>query len=122
MSSVSRALWYNNLSLAKRLIRYSDIATDLIFIDAGKVCAFSYDNFENTFGDFFKVYHRSEVSRLQVDLSKTTALIIKKQIKSRIQCARRMQSVFWPSGKRVKLAGIKTADGSVVSSAIAIQQ
>ena len=42
LSSVSRALWYNNLSLAKRLIRYSDIATDLIFIDAGKVCAFSY--------------------------------------------------------------------------------
>ena len=46
LSSVSRALWFNNLSLAKRLIRYSEIATDLIFIDAGKVCAFSYEMFE----------------------------------------------------------------------------
>ena len=54
LSSVSRALWFNNLSLAKRLVRYSDIATEPIFIDAGKVCAFSYGNFENTFGDFFK--------------------------------------------------------------------
>ena len=62
------------------------------------------------------------MNRLQLDLSQTTALIIKKQIKSRIQCARRMQSVFWPSGKRLKLAGIKPADGSIVSSAPAIQQ
>ena len=54
LSSVSRALWFNNLSLAKRLIRYSDIATELISIDAGKVCAFSYENVENTFGDFFR--------------------------------------------------------------------
>ena len=94
-----------------RLLRYSPIAQDLIFIDKGMVCAHSDENFENTFGDFFRVYHRSEVARPQADLIATIASTIKKQIKSPLQCARRMQNVFWPTGKRLRLAGIKTADG-----------
>ena len=122
LSSVSRALWFNNISLAKKLLNSSSIASDPIFVDGGKVCAHSYENFENTFGDFFKVYHRSEVVRLQQDLQVTTAATIKKQIKSRLQCARRMQGFFWPSGKRLKLSGIKTADGDTVTSAAAVQQ
>ena len=65
LSSVSRALWFNNLSLAARLLRYSPIAQDLIYIANGIVCAHSYENFEQTFGDFHRVYHRAEVSRLQ---------------------------------------------------------
>ena len=78
------------------------------------MCAHSYENLENAFGDFFKVYHRAEVVRLQQDLQVTTAATIKKQIKSRLQCARRMQGIFWPSGKRLKLAGIKTAEGALL--------
>ena len=41
LSSVSRALWFNNLTLAARLIRFPPIAEDLIFIDNGLVCAHS---------------------------------------------------------------------------------
>ena len=122
LSSVSRALWFNNLSLAARLLRYSPIAQDLIYIANGIVCAHSYENFEQTFGDFHRVYHRAEVSRLQADLLATPALTIKKQIKSRLQCARRMQNVFWPRGKRLRLSGIKSADGNIVSSPIAMQR
>ena len=79
LSSVSRALWFNNLSLAMRLLRFSPIAQDLIFIDKGIVCAHSYENFENTFGDFFRVYHRSEVARLQADLIAIIALTLKNE-------------------------------------------
>ena len=82
-----------------RLLRFSPIAQDLIFIDKGVVCVRSYENFENTFGDFFRVYHRFEVAGLQADLIASIALIVKKQIKSRLQCARRMQHVFWSAGK-----------------------
>ena len=49
LSLVSRALWFNNLTLAARLIRFSPIAHDHIFIDNGLVCAHSYESFENTF-------------------------------------------------------------------------
>jgi len=52
---------------------------------------------------------------LQTDLASTPALTVKKQIKSRLQCARRMQNIFWPTGRRLRLAGIKTLDGTVVS-------
>ena len=53
--------------------------------------------------------------RLQSDLTATIALSIEMQIKSRLQCARIMQSIFWPTGRRLRLAGIQTFDGSVVS-------
>ena len=86
------ALWFNNLSLAAKLLRFSPIAGDLIFIDKVFLCAHSYENFENTFGEFFRVYHRFEVVRLQSDWAATTALTVKKQMKSRLQCARRIQN------------------------------
>ena len=121
LSSVSRALWYNDLSLASRLIRNAPIAADLIFIDRGLVTAHCQENFEAAFTDFFRVYHRTEVGRLRTELTSTSSLIVKKQIKSRLQCARRLQGVFWPTGRRLKLAGIKTADDNVVSSNTEVQ-
>ena len=33
-----------------------------------------------------------------------------------------MANVFWPTGKRLRLAGIKTADGSIVSSPKLVQK
>ena len=116
LASVSRALWFNNLSLAKHLIKFSGTAAQLIFIDAGSVIAHSYETFENIFGDFFKVYHRSEVVELQHAIAIESSLTLKKQLKSRLQCARRMQGIFWPTGKRLKLAGIKVGDNVVTSA------
>ena len=52
------------------------------------------ENFGNVFGDFFRVYQRTEVGRLQSDLAATSAPTIKKQVESRLQCARRMQNIF----------------------------
>ena len=62
------------------------------------------------------------MGRLQADLSSTTALTVKKQIKSRLQRAMRMQSIFWPSGRIHRLTGIKVADGSIISCPTLIQK
>ena len=43
LSSISRALWFNNLPLAKKLLRWSTIASDLIYIKDYKVLAYSYE-------------------------------------------------------------------------------
>ena len=72
--------------------------------------------------DFFRAFHRTEVGRLQSDLTATTALTVKKQIKSRLQCARRLQSIFWPTGRRLRLTGIKVADGSIITCPTLIQK
>jgi hypothetical protein len=96
LSSVSRALWFNDLPLASRLLRHAPTAAELIYIDNGVVSAYCYEKFEMIFGDFFRVYHRTEVGRLQADLAATSAPTIKRQIKSRLQCARRMQNIFGP--------------------------
>ena len=97
-----------------------------IYIEDCKVFAFSYETFEQVFGDFYNVFHRSEVNLLQGEIAATESLIVKKQLKSRLQCARRMQGVFWKTGKRLKLAGIQVRDDegqvTVVSSPPAVQQ
>jgi len=125
LSSVSRALWFNNLGLAKKLIDYSSSAKDPIFIKDSQVKAFSFQAFETIFGDFFNMYHSSQVQQIQQQIASTSSIMQKKQLKSRLQCARRMLSVFWKTGGRLKLAGIKTrdADGNtcIVSSPKQVQ-
>ena len=108
-------LWLCDFSDFLQLYRASSSLTRVLFVRTPM-------NFENTFGDVLRVYHRSEVARLQADHIATIALTIKKQVKSRLQCARKMQNVFWPIGKRLRFAGIKTADGLAASSPKAIQQ
>ena len=65
------------------------------------------------------------MSHIQNEIAATESLIVKKQFKSRLQCARRLQGVFWKPGKRLKLAGIKVRDteghAAVVSSPQAVQ-
>ena len=57
LSSISRALWFNNLPLARKLLRWSTLAKDLIYIVDCKVLAYSYETFEQIFGDFYNVFH-----------------------------------------------------------------
>ena len=61
LSSVSRALWFNNLGLARKLIDYSSSAKDLIFMKDAQVKPFFFQAFETIFGDLFNVYHSSQV-------------------------------------------------------------
>ena len=56
LSSISRSLWFNDLPLARKLLRWSSIAKDLIYIESFKVLAYSYENFEQIFGDFYNVF------------------------------------------------------------------
>ena len=65
------------------------------------------------------------MTQLQTEIAAAESLIVKKQLKSRLQCARRMQGVFWKTGERLKLAGIKVRDSegqdTVVTSPQAVQ-
>ena len=72
------------------------------------------------------MFHRTEVTQLQNEIAATESLIVKKQFKSRLQCARRMQGVFWKTGKRLELSGMQVRDNdgqvTIVSSPPAVQQ
>ena len=59
LSSVSRALWFNNPSLVKKLIDYSAAAAkDLVFAEDAQVKAHSFVAFETTLGDLFTILLR----------------------------------------------------------------
>ena len=89
---------------------YSATAKDLIYIEEAQVKAHSFEVFETIFGDFSNVYHSSQVQQLRQQITTTSTIMQKKQLKSRLQCARRMLLVFLKTGGRLKLAGIKTRE------------
>ena len=117
--------WFNNLSLAKTLIviDYSAIAKDLIHIEETQLKAHSVETFEVIFG-FFNVYHSSQAQQLRQQIASTSSIMQKKQLKPRLQCARRMRH-FGRQGGRLKLAGIKIRDtegnSCIVSSSKQVQ-
>ena len=94
LSSVSKALWFINLGLARKLIDYSASAKDLMFIEGSRAKAFPFQAFEPIFGDFFDMYHSSQVQQIQQQMVNATPVMQKKQLKSRLQCARRVLSIL----------------------------
>ena len=56
LSSISRSLWFSGLPLARKLLRWSSIAKDLVYIVDYKVLAYSYESFEQIFADFYTVF------------------------------------------------------------------
>ena len=72
------------------------------------------------------MFHLYGVNHLQNEIAAIESLVVKKQFKSRLQCVRRMQDVFWKTGKRLKLAGVQVRDNegqiAIVSSPPAVQQ
>ena len=46
-------------------------------------------------------------ARLERDAASTQSINKKKQLKGRIQAARRQQALFWPKSKRLQLSGLR---------------
>ena len=65
LTLVSRAVWFNNLNLAKKLIDYSAIAKDPVYIEEAQVKAHSFETFETICGDLLNAYHSSQAQQLR---------------------------------------------------------
>ena len=124
---MSRALWFNNESLAKRLLQSSELAKMHLCSSGGKV-SIANPRFSNTaFNEVHAKYceqHSQDLSS-QIPLASTLGNS-KKQYKARIQCFRPLQSAYWPVGKRMAVTGIRVTvdDGnsSVAHHPSSIQQ
>ena len=124
---MSRALWFNNVTLARRLLQSSELAKLHLRVSGGKVSIANPAFFDAAFNEVHAKYYDGHIHELSSQSSlPSTAANLKKQLKSRIQCFRRLQAAYWPVGKRLAVTGIKVTveDGSsnVVQDPSAIQQ
>ena len=124
-SSISRAIWFNNVCLAKKLLLRSELAKLHMQILNGRVSIINPAFFDVAFNECHAQYLSGHLKDLRKQSASSTSANIKKQIKSRVQCFQRLQSVYWPTGKRMFVTGvvISTADGSssLASSPTSIQ-
>jgi len=111
IASVSRAIWFNNVALARKLIAASDMGSQLLEVVGRRVYCKDYAYFDSLFDEVHLTLHNRQAQGLRRDLNRTISLTVRKQLKARLQAARRRESLFFPRGKRLKLAGICVRDG-----------
>ena len=122
---MSRALWFNNVSLAEGLLQSSELAKLHLCLSGGKVAVVRPAFFDIAFDE---VHIKCFEQHIQ-DLSSQTPLVSTSanldQFKAMIQCSRLLQSTYWPVGRRLAVTGIRMTleDGpsSVAQSPAAIQ-
>ena len=115
LESISRAVWWNDVRLGKRLLDTTDLAKDIFTIDAGRVRVLDFGYFERLYSFEKLSYLRAQESSLRTQLS-GAPLATRKQLKARIQASRRLQTIWWPNSRKLRLVGLRTTttDGAPV--------
>ena len=126
LSSISRAIWFNDVKLARRVFSSSSIARDLLEVRHGRVVCIDFHSFDSLFNEYHSKDLRNNIHTMGRLLSNVSSQNVKKQIKARIQVAKRFLGIYWSKGKRLKLVGLKlpAADNgeAVVFDAEAVQR
>lgn len=124
--SMSRAVWFNDVCLAKKLLNSSSIPGEFISVNHGVVGVHSFPAFEDFFTSTKRKALREQVEQLSRNISSAPNENRKRQLKSRLQAARRLQTVFWSNGRMLKVLGVRVvgADGSerVLTSPAEVQE
>jgi len=126
LASISRAIWFNNVALAGKIIQTSQLGSDLLLISGRRVTCKDFVQFDDIFNQCHLDHHQRRVNQLRSGIAAAISINAKKQLKARMQAARRQQNVFWPTLKKLALTGIKIVgeDGSdsIITSPSSIQE
>ncbi len=112
--SMTRAIWFNDVRLATRLINATKIAPQYLRIDSKSVSAIDPLSFEQADISEKREFYRREECQLRDLLRMSESINEKPQLQSRLKASRRLQSVWWPAGRKIHLYGLRvdTEDGS----------
>ena len=106
LASISRAIWFNNIGLAKKLLNTSIMARDILILVGRRVLCRDFSVFDDWFNDSHQKLQQQRINGLKGHIAATNCTILKKQLRSKVQAACRLQKVFWPTGKRLIVTGI----------------
>ena len=114
-SSMSGAICFNIVGLAKKLLSSSDLAKTHLQVIGGIVSSISPGFFDVASGEAHSKYYSDGIGGLRKEMASSSAPAnLKRQLKSRVRCYQRLQAVHWPVGKRMAVSGVKIClnDGS----------
>ena len=116
VDSINRSIWGNNVFLAEKLIKHSDVAKDLLFISqeptGRKVNCRDYEAFDFLFCQVRSEQQRATASELEMLISGTANFSKRKQLKGRLKAVRSSLPVFFKTKRLLKLNGITIEDGA----------
>ena len=118
ISTIVRVLWSNDVRLARKIIYASELANELLEIRLNKVCCKDYVLLEKHFSDTFLEHWNRKVGRLRTKVAQAASPNHRKQLKSKLQSARRMQSLYWKSAARLVLTGLEVDGGDSAGQCI----
>ena len=107
ISTIVRVLWSNDVKLARRIISSSELANDLLEIRLDVVICRDHVLLEQYFSETFLEHWNRKVGRLRTKVAQAASPNLRKQLKAKLQSARRMQSLYWKSAPRLVLTGLK---------------
>jgi len=114
-ASISRAVWGQNLVTARKLLRSSPLAREHLRIVNNRCEVIDMNAFDELFNANRLAERNRAIASMQAQLTGQLSTNSKKQIRSKMQAARRSRSLHWPSHKMLKLSGIRTHDGNVTT-------
>ena len=101
------------------------MATSFISIRGKTISCPDYGAFDDYYVQTRALQQQQRVTSIEHSLAAASSINIKKQLKGRLQAARRHQSILWPKGKKLRLSGIKCKDDNgieiKVSDPVAVQ-
>ena len=98
-------------------MRSFQIAETHLQIICGEVSCKNFEHFDFAFNECHCSFIGKSIGELKVDIASASSSFARRQSKSRLQKFRRLQGIFWPTGKRMKVTGIRIsidAGGSTV--------
>ena len=95
VDGLSRAMWLQDVSLARRLMRVSEVARTFAEIRDGQVFCLDPQGFENLFVEIRRSQQAVVTHKFNQQLTSASGLTERAQIKSKLQASRRFQRVFF---------------------------
>jgi len=119
IDSISRAIWKQDVRLAKKLLDNSALARNYLCLSGARVSVVDPICFEQYFLEIRASQQQAAVLRLQRQIGFTQSKNKKAQLKGRLQAARRMQGVFWPTSRTLRLAGVTVSGADGIEARVA---
>ena len=105
--SMARAIWFNNRSLAQKLIDHTAIGPSFLKIEHMQVSPIDPIAFEQAYRFEKSAHLKRTTTELRSQINATDSANERKQLKGRLQAARRKQTTWWKKAPKLKLFGLQ---------------
>ena len=97
LATISRAIWFNKVSVARKVIQTSPLAAELLDISGATVACKDFVYSNALFDEVHRTYLQKDINAMRIVAGNASTANVRKQLKSRIQAFQRLQAVYFPT-------------------------